>query len=133
MPQTINKETQNDQRIARSIAFMSQHLNTPLRVTQLAKMANLSSSYFWALFKQETGYAPVDFLIRLRMSQACYLLDSTNLAVKKIAAVLGYKDALYFSRMFKSFSGVAPTHYRERTDREPVLPKLALQEESLTE
>jgi AraC-like DNA-binding protein len=108
----VNKETTNDQKIARSIAFISRHLNKPIKVTQLAEMANLSPSYFWALFRQKTGYAPVDFLIRLRMHQACHLLNSTNMTVKKIAATLGYKDSLYFSRAFKSVHGVAPTNYR---------------------
>ena len=108
----MNRKAKNDRKVAQSIIFMSQHLDEPVKITQLAKMANLSSSYFWALFKQKTGYAPIDFFIRLRMHQACYLLNSTNRKVKDIAAALGYKDPLYFSRLFKSVHGVAPNHYR---------------------
>ncbi len=90
-------------------------------------MANLSPSYFWALFKQRTGYAPVDFLIRLRMHQACHLLNSTPMTVKKIAATLGYKDSLYFSRVFKSIHGVAPTNYRVAgANALPMLPGINL-------
>jgi AraC-like DNA-binding protein len=119
----MNKETKNDQKIARSIVFISRHLNEPIKVTQLAEMANLSPSYFWALFKQKTGYAPIDFMIRLRMDQACHLLDSTDMTVKKIAATLGYKDSLYFSRAFKTIHGVAPTIYRVAgSDAMPLLP-----------
>ncbi len=108
----MSRETKNDRKIARSIAFISQHLNEPIKVTQLAEMADLSPSYFWALFKQKTGYAPVDFLMRLRMHQACHLLKCTNMPVNKVAATLGYKDSLYFSRVFKSILGAAPTLYR---------------------
>jgi len=103
---------------------MSRHLNEPVKVTQLAKMVNLSSSYFWALFKQKTGYAPVDFLIRLRMHQASRLLKTTYMPVKKIAAVLGYKDPLYFSRVFKSIHRVAPTHYRANSNATILLSKM---------
>jgi AraC-like DNA-binding protein len=121
----VNKGTKSDQKIARSIAFISRHLNKPVKVTQLAKMAKLSPSYFWALFKQRTGYAPVDFLIRLRMHQACHLLNRTEMTVKQIAATLGYKDSLYFSRAFKSIHGVAPTNYRAAgANAAPLLPPI---------
>ncbi len=121
----MNKGIKSDQKIARSIAFISRHLDKPIKVTQLAGMANLSPSYFWALFKQRTGYAPVEFLIRLRMHQACHLLNSTDMPVKKIAAALGYKDSLYFSRAFKSIHGVAPTNYRAaKANTAPLLPPI---------
>jgi transcriptional regulator GlxA family with amidase domain len=123
----VNQETKSDQKITQSIAFISQHLHEPVKVTHLAGRANLSCSYFWALFKQRTGYAPVDFLIRLRMNQAGYLLNSTNLKVKKIAAALGYRDPLYFSRLFKSVHGVAPTSYRTTgSNNAPLLPPISL-------
>jgi AraC-like DNA-binding protein len=96
-------------------------------VTQLAEMANLSPSYFWALFRQKTGYAPIDFLIRLRMDQACHLLNRTKMTVNKIAVTLGYKDPLYFSRAFKSIHGVAPTLYRAAgSNAMPSLPPINL-------
>jgi AraC family transcriptional regulator of arabinose operon len=109
---TMSKETRNDRKIARSIAFISLHINDRITMTQLAERVGLSSSYFWALFKQKTGYAPIDFMIRLRMHQACQLLKSTDKPVNEIAAGLGYHDPLYFSRAFKSILGVAPTRYR---------------------
>src|SRR5262249_52530004 len=100
------------QRIARSIAFMSLHLDERIKITQLAERAGLSASYFWVLFKQKTGCTPVNFLIRLRMYQACHLLKATDLNIKTVAAVLGYKDSFYFSRQFKSVHGVAPANYQ---------------------
>jgi AraC-like DNA-binding protein len=111
LPWIMRKESRNDERIARSIAFMSLHLDERIKITQLAERAGLSASYFWALFKQKTGSTPVNFLIRLRMHQACHLLKATDLNVKTVAAVLGYKDSFYFSRQFKSVHGVAPANY----------------------
>jgi AraC family transcriptional regulator of arabinose operon len=108
----MSRETRNNRKIARCIAYISLHLNEPIKMTQLAEMADLSPSYFWALFKQKTGYAPIDFLIRLRMHQACHLLKTTDKPVNEIAAALGYQDPLYFSRAFKSILGVPPTRYR---------------------
>jgi transcriptional regulator GlxA family with amidase domain len=91
---------------------MKQHLEQPLHVPTLAALANLSPSHYTALFKQHTGYAPIDYLIRLRMHWACQLLDTTNLPVKNIAASLGYDDPFYFSRLFKAVNEASPTEYR---------------------
>jgi AraC-like DNA-binding protein len=108
----MRTESRNDERIARSIAFMSLHLDERIKIDRLAERAGLSASYFWALFKQKTGSTPVNVLIRLRMHQACHLLKATDLNVKTVAAVLGYKDSFYFSRQFKSVHGVAPANYQ---------------------
>jgi AraC family transcriptional regulator of arabinose operon len=101
-----------EQKIAQSIQYMKQHLARPLHVSNLAALANLSASHYTALFKRQTGYAPIDYFIRLRMHQACQLLDTTGLSVKEIAGALGYDDPFYFSRVFKSVNDIAPTDYR---------------------
>ena len=102
------------QRIAQTAAFMREHLAEPLRAPQLAALASFSTAYFNQAFKAQTGYTPVDYLIRLRMHQACQLLDATTLSVKVIAEQVGYADQLYFSRAFKEINGVPPTEYRAR-------------------
>jgi AraC-like DNA-binding protein len=46
------------------------------------------------------------------MGRACLLLDSSSARVKDVAEALGYDDAFYFSRVFKTWTSVAPSHYR---------------------
>lgn len=106
------REEEINRRIERTLAYMMQHLNKPLPVARLAALANISPSHFFALFKRHTGCAPIDYFIRLRMRRACDLLSSTSLSVKEVAAVLGYDDQFYFSRVFKSVNRVAPSEYR---------------------
>jgi AraC-like DNA-binding protein len=73
---------------------------------------NISPSHYFALFKRRTGRAPMDYFTRLRMAEARRLLDTTTSSVKEVAAVLGYDDPFYFSRVFKSVNQVAPSNYR---------------------
>ncbi len=101
-----------DRKIEQSIAYMKQHLDVPLHVGTLAALVSISPSHFFALFKRRTGTAPIDYFIRLRMRQACHLLNATTMSVKEVAATLGYEDPYYFSRMFKSVNDVAPSDYR---------------------
>lgn len=100
------------QKIAHTIVYMKQHLNQSLQLDTLATLANLSRSRYVDLFKEQTGYAPIDYFIRLRMHRACQLLDTTELSIKTVAAELGYEDPLYFTRVFRSVNEMTPTEYR---------------------
>jgi AraC-like DNA-binding protein len=99
-------------KIERCIAYMVAHLDQPMQVATLAALANVSLSHFFALFKQHTGCAPMDYFTRLRMRHACRLLGPGMVSVKEVAAALGYEDPFYFSRVFKSVNNVAPSKYR---------------------
>lgn len=102
------------QKINRTVAYMKEHLGQPLMLDQLAALANLSRSRYAALFKEQTGYAPIDYFNRLRMHQACQWLDTTDWSVKGIAGRLGYEDPLYFSRVFRSVTELSPVAYRRQ-------------------
>jgi AraC family transcriptional regulator of arabinose operon len=65
--QTWRGDPDPGQKISQSIAYMKQHLEQPLLVSMLAALPNLSPSHYAALFKQHTGYAPIDYFIHLRM------------------------------------------------------------------
>ena len=105
-------ETGAGWRIDQSIAYMTQHLDQPLQVATLAQRASVSPSHYFALFRRQTGSAPIGYFIRLRMQRARDLLDVTAASVKEIAATLGYNDPFYFSRVFKSVNQIAPSEYR---------------------
>jgi transcriptional regulator GlxA family with amidase domain len=117
---TGGRESESDRRIELTITFMREHLNQPLPVAQLASLANMSPSYYTALFKRRTGCAPIDYFIQLRMRHARDLLMTTALNVKEVAAALGYEDPFYFSRVFKSVNRVAPSDYRVMHKEESV-------------
>ena len=101
-----------DRKIERTITYMKENLDQPLQAAALASRANVSLSHYFALFKRLTGCTPIDFFIHLRMERAREMLETTALTVKEVAAALGYDDPFYFSRVFKSINGLAPTDYR---------------------
>lgn len=102
------------QKVMQCIEYMKQHLDQPLRLGQLAAMANMSPSHFKALFKQHVGYACIDYFIRLRIHHACQLLDTTELSAKAIATQVGYADPLWFSKAFRGVTGMPPSDYRRK-------------------
>jgi len=111
-------ETDSAGRIGRTIEFMKEHLNEPLRAATLAGVANMSLPHYFAQFKRVIGGSPIDYLIKLRMEHARRLLSETSWSVKEVAVSLGYDDPLYFSRVFKSINQTAPSDFRARKREE---------------
>ncbi|MEO6004830.1 MAG: AraC family transcriptional regulator [Opitutus sp.] len=85
----------------------------PYRLEELATSAGLSVPHFCLLFRRQTGYAPIDFLIRERIRRACRLLDTTPATVAAIASHVGFEDPYYFSRRFHRIMGLSPRAYRK--------------------
>ena len=92
--------------------YMQNHLDEPLRLADLAREAGLSVSHFSELFRAQTGQSPVAYFIHLRVRLACRLLDLSDKPIKVVAIETGYRDAYYFSRVFKKFMGISPQKYR---------------------
>jgi AraC-like DNA-binding protein len=86
----------------------------PHRLPELAASAGLSVPHFSLLFRRQTGYAPIDFLIRQRIRIACRLLDTTDETIAKVATDVGFSDPYYFSRIFHRIMGSSPKAYRIR-------------------
>ncbi|MCM1156257.1 MAG: AraC family transcriptional regulator [Roseburia sp.] len=74
----------------------------------------LSYKHMAAVFKKEKQMTMQQYHTKLRVEEACRLLESTLLPVGEIGRQLGYEDMLYFSRIFRRSTGMSPTAYRKR-------------------
>lgn len=83
-----------------------------LNVTAAA--VNLSPNHFSTIFSQETGETFIEFLTAVRMEKAKELLRTTNKKTAEIAYEVGYKDAHYFSYLFKKTQDCTTREYRGR-------------------
>jgi AraC family transcriptional regulator, arabinose operon regulatory protein len=95
-----------------AILYMQQRINENISLTDLSKHYNYSVSRFSNLFKQKTGYAPIDYFLQMKMQKACQLLDFTKYSIKEIAFTLGFDDPYYFSKRFRTIIGLSPKKYR---------------------
>ncbi len=94
-------------------SYMEQHYMESHTLLKLGNRYGMSGKYFAGIFKRYTGISPIDYLIAYRMDTARKLLQSTVFSVKEIGCRVGYEDALYFSRHFKSRFGLSPSEWRE--------------------
>ena len=98
--------------VEQTINYMLEHLTETYTLDELAAQAHLSRSHFSHQFRLSTGYAPIDYLIRLKIQKACEFLETTPTTIEQISAILGYQDPYYFSRLFKKIVGMPPSEYR---------------------
>ncbi len=101
--------------LSQAMEYMKQNYsNSGLTIEQIAASVSLSSSRLSVLFKQETGQTVGDYLTSLRISQAIYLLENTNLKIYEIAERTGYKSSQYFSQVFSQKTGRKPLRFRQK-------------------
>lgn len=95
-----------------AIQYMQENLHMNLSLQDLCNFSHYSPSRFSNLFRQKTGYAPIDYFIQLKMQKASQLLDFTDRSIKEVAASFGFDDPYYFSRRFRKVVGMSPKNYR---------------------
>jgi two-component system response regulator YesN len=99
--------------VAEAKSFVRSHMKEELQVAEIAAMVNMSSSYFSHVFKKEEGISFLEYVYRVRMEHARYLLESSDLKVNEIADEVGIFNPNYFSTQFKRSVGQSPLEYRQ--------------------
>jgi len=99
--------------VAKAITFIESNVANKLAADELAEHVGLSESHLNRVFRQRTGYAPMEYVRRHRVQRAKELLGDLNLSVKEVAVRTGFDDAYHFSRVFRQIAGVPPTGYRD--------------------
>lgn len=109
---SVSQEHSNFYVIRRGVELLRQEWEKNERIARYAQACGVSESHFRALFHQWAGMGPVQYRNRLRISHAQSYLVNSPMRVDKIAAMVGFDDVFYFSRLFKKITGVSPRAYR---------------------
>jgi len=100
--------------IANTQQWLAEHYDIPNPVTAMVRRSGLAERSFKRRFKSATGYAPIDYVQKLRVEEARHMLEATSDAIDVIARKTGYEDPTSFRRLFKRLTGVTPGRYRQR-------------------
>ncbi|GHV73117.1 hypothetical protein AGMMS49940_04190 [Spirochaetia bacterium] len=92
--------------------FIWENYTRKISLREIADAAGLSAPYFSTVFKEEMGENLSAYLNRLRVEKAGHMLTETNLTLSEIASSCGFEDQSWFSKIFKSYTGISPGRYR---------------------
>lgn len=103
--------TTPEQVVRRAQLSMRENLGGALDFEHLARQLGMSYSKFRRVFKGETGRAPGEYFIEMKINRARQLLMA-DMGIQETADLLGFDSPHYFSRLFKARAGVTPGSLR---------------------
>lgn len=94
-------------------AWLDQHYMEPVTLEEIGRRFHISPSYLSHMFKTETGFSPMKYLMYRRVGESQRLLMNGDLPVSEISDRLGFNDSSHFCRTFKKHVGTSPSAYRQ--------------------
>ena len=89
-------------------------------VKNVAEKLKIDRSHLYRMFKNEMGISVIEYITHCRLTRAEILLVNSSMSIKDVAYSVGFSDQMYFSRVFKQFSGRTPSEFRDN-----ILPETA--------
>lgn len=108
----FNQKTINST-LQRAIDYINNHYSESITLNDTAEYAYVSTYYLSRMFTKELGKNFVDYLNETKIEKAKEFLKNTQYKTYEIAEMVGVKDAHYFSKLFKKYTGTTPSEYRD--------------------
>ncbi len=107
-----NRLRQRHPALCRAVAWLEEHLASPVTLEETARASGLSPSRLNVLFRREFGLSVMELLLRKRMFRARLLLPDPMLTMAEVAEMTGFSDVNYFIRRFRQVHGYTPAVFR---------------------
>ncbi|MCK0160570.1 AraC family transcriptional regulator [Allomuricauda sp. F6463D] len=102
-------------RMSKVYDYAMERYPEPITLDEIAEKANMSKNAFCRYFKKRTNKTFFQFLIEIRIENACkFLLNKPELSIASIAEQCGFNNIANFNRKFKAFKCCTPTQYRNQ-------------------
>lgn len=103
-----------NENIDRIILFIRSNYAEDITLEAISKKFFIEPTYFSKLFKKATGQTYLNYLTEIRVQRACELLKNPDTKVYEVAGKVGYEDQRYFSQIFRKYTQLTPSEYRNK-------------------
>lgn len=94
--------------------YINIHYREKITLDHLASLTFMNKYYLSHIFKEHSGYAPIDYLLNKRIIEAEKLLTTTNLSISQISSIVGFGTSSYFSQYFRKMKNMSASDYRKK-------------------
>lgn len=102
-----------DNIVRQACNYVIDNIDKKISLMEISKVLGISKNYFCSLFKQEIGESFLNYITRLKMQRAKYLLKEKNMRIYEVCNHLGYVDTTYFTQLFKKYCDMTPQEYKK--------------------
>ncbi|KNY29785.1 response regulator transcription factor [Pseudobacteroides cellulosolvens] len=106
---------QPDSLMRKICEYVLNHIEDDVKVETIANELYVNRDYIGKVFKQKAGYHLSEYITKVKMEHAKYLMSKGRYKNYEISEKLGYKKPDYFTQLFKGYTGYTPTEYRKFT------------------
>ncbi len=93
--------------------YILQHLYEPIRVQDLESVAHMNRKNLTIHFKKETGMTIPSLIMKKRLEEARYLLETSDISLSGLSSLLCFSSQSHFSKRFGEYYGMTPKQYRD--------------------
>lgn len=107
---SINPIKQDD--LQPVLEYIQKNIFNAVILSDLADIMHMSESYFAKVFKEKIGISPHEYILRSKIETSKNLILKNDYGITHIAHMLGFSSSQYFSTVFKRFTGVSPSIFK---------------------
>jgi AraC-like DNA-binding protein len=112
IPHVSNREDNN--KLKKVFDHISMNFDKRISLQEVAELINLTPTAFCRFFKLRTNKTFSQFLIEVRINQACKMLSNGNFNVTETFFSCGYNNSSNFHRHFRQHTGLTPSEYKDQ-------------------
>ena len=103
--------------VKKVINYLGEHYAQNVSLAELSEYCHVSTRHLSRIFKSATSMTVFEYLQKIRIEKACFLLNTTDQKVTDIVESVGFTDYRYFSKIFKNYTGLTPKKYANKGER----------------
>ncbi len=101
--------------VFKAMEYIRQNYDRKLSLDDIAQHVYLSRSYLSSLFREEAGQTLFSYINQVRVEKSKLFLMDPSISLAEAAALCGFEDQSYFTKVFRKHTGLSPKQYRDRT------------------
>lgn len=115
--ESLSAKSKKLEKLGKVFEYINKNYSQKIGLDTLAELAFMSPNYFSAFFKQSTGFSPIEYLNKFRVSKSIEMLKETDYSIAQIALECGFYNLANYNKIFKHFTETTPSFIRKSSEK----------------